>query len=269
MAPRRGLDHRARTRVDEQAGPPTSLFYPPTFREGTESMTIFAMKLVSSCVAMLSTTEAFTLTMMSSPPGNARAKTMAAKELVQSIKKAKGATDVSRLVTENDELLNAFVVTAAMSKLRRFGRSQEALDLFENAKERGITDSSVSTYNAAISACRDWQKALEIFDDLMGRDLEPTMYTYNAMISACAKARQWQKAVELFDDLTDRGLEPDIITYSALISACEKGRQWKRALWLFDDLKERGLEPELITYNSLISACGKAGQWSKALQVLD
>ena len=55
------------------------------------------------------------------------------------------------------------------------------------------------------------------------RGLEPDVITYSAAISACEKGSQWERALELLDEMRQRGLEPDVITYSAAISACEKG----------------------------------------------
>ena len=48
--------------------------------------------------------------------------------------------------------------------------------------------------------------------------------TYSAAISACEKGGQWQRALQLLEDMQAKGIPADTITYSAAISACEKGR---------------------------------------------
>ena len=56
--------------------------------------------------------------------------------------------------------------------------------------------------------------------------MKPDVYSYNALISACEKGGQWERAVEVFEEMKAAGVKPDVITYSALITACEKGAQW-------------------------------------------
>merc|ERR1712226_493629 len=52
---------------------------------------------------------------------------------------------------------------------------------------------------------------------------------FNAVISACEKAKQPEQALQLFEEMQRRVLEPDVITFSAVISACEKGKQPEQA----------------------------------------
>jgi len=62
----------------------------------------------------------------------------------------------------------------------------------------------------------------------------PDVIAYNAVISACEKAKQPVKAMEFFERLKCGRIVPDVVTYNALISACEKGKQPKGALELFE-----------------------------------
>ena len=60
---------------------------------------------------------------------------------------------------------------------------------------------------------------------LWRRSLSPSIITYTAAISACAKGQQPHTAMTLLADMQHHDLAPDVITYSAAISACEKGQQ--------------------------------------------
>jgi len=193
------------------------------------------------------------------------------KQLVQKLKQARHAQEVSCLLSEHGEHLNCFAVATAMSTLRRLGHARAALALFEETRARSGFVENVVTYNAAIAASgtlRDSARAAQLFAELQQNNFEPTIITYSSMISVCEKSKQWQRAFELFDELQQqRGLEPNVITYSALISACEKGGQWEKAFELFDELQQRGLEPDVITYNALISACETSGHYNEARTV--
>ena len=54
---------------------------------------------------------------------------------------------------------------------------------------------------------------------------------------------EWEKAEEIFKDMLARGLQPTVVTFSALISAMQKGGQPERAQELYEDMLERGLKP--------------------------
>ena len=80
--------------------------------------------------------------------------------------------------------------------------------------------------------------------------LPPNLYTYNSLISCCARAvlvaartaeeqapapgdgpaERLEAAFGVFDDMVRRGLQPDNFTFSSLINACAKAQQAERAL---------------------------------------
>ena len=64
--------------------------------------------------------------------------------------------------------------------------------------------------------------------------------TYNAAISACAKAGKWVRALQLLDGIANSRLEADTITYSAAISAYEKAGKWVHAVQQFDGMATAG-----------------------------
>ena len=57
------------------------------------------------------------------------------------------------------------------------------------------------------------------------RGLRRTVTTYNAAISACEKGQKPQQALHMLQDLQLRGLLRTVITYNAASSASEKGQK--------------------------------------------
>ena len=66
---------------------------------------------------------------------------------------------------------------------------------------------------------------------------------------------EWERALELLEEMRERGLKPDVISCSAAISACEKGGKWQSAVELLEEMRERGLKPDVISCSAAISAC--------------
>ena len=63
------------------------------------------------------------------------------------------------------------------------------------------------------------QQALHRFQKLQFRGLLRTVTTYNAAISACEKGQKPQQARHMLQELQPRGLLRTVITYNAAISA--------------------------------------------------
>ena len=79
---------------------------------------------------------------------------------------------------------------------------------------------------------------------------------------------QWEKAVELFDQMQAKGCKPDSVTYGGLILAFEKGGQWRRALTAFDQMKTTNCRPDSVVYNTVVGVLWNTGVvWAQAKAV--
>ena len=61
--------------------------------------------------------------------------------------------------------------------------------------------------------------------------------SYSAAISACEKVGQWEKALQLLDEIQQRRLVPDVVSYITAISAREMNGQWEKALFLLGEMQ--------------------------------
>jgi len=79
---------------------------------------------------------------------------------------------------------------------------------------------------------------------------------------------QWEKAVELFDQMQTKGCKPDSVTYGGLILAYEKGGQWRRALAALDQMKSNNCRPDSVVYNTVVGVLWNTGVvWAQAKAV--
>ncbi len=90
----------------------------------------------------------------------------------------------------------------------------------------------------------------------------------SSVICGSVPGAQWEKAVELFDQMQAKGCKPDSVTYGGLILAYEKGDQWRRALAAFDQMKNNNCRPDSVVYNTVVGVLWNTGVvWAQAKAV--
>ncbi|KAI4299903.1 hypothetical protein L6164_033324 [Bauhinia variegata] len=93
----------------------------------------------------------------------------------------------------------------------------------------------------ACSNARNWQKALELYEDLKSLKLVQTVSVVNALITALCDGDQFQKAMEVLSEMKGLGLCPNSVTYSMLILASEKKDDLETGQMLLSQAKKDGV----------------------------
>lgn len=139
----------------------------------------------------------------------------------------------------------------------------------------GLAQSSITSCNAAMTACRNqgkWQAVLLLFQQTRGFCLQPTDVTFLASISGCeaapVRSDQWGTAISLLFSMSSKRLPVDSSHFNSAISACEKAGQWQLAVWLLQCMRDLRIQKDEISYNSVISAFSKGSEWELALALL-
>ena len=159
------------------------------------------------------------------------------------------------------------------SAIHRFGTTRQwkqALHLLACLPELQLERSIVS-FNAAISAtgkAGHWELGSTLFNQLHSLFLRPAIVTYSSGIKGL---RKWTEALHLLATAKDKHLVADVVMYSLGVSACEDSGMaaWHAALQLFLDVRMLSLEEDTILAGSLISACEKGRQWQWSLHLLN
>lgn len=161
-----------------------------------------------------------------------------------------------------------------MEKASQGGNWRKALELFDGMESSlTITGSqpNVVTYSAAIIACArlaDWQRAVQLKDQMLARGLPATPIVYNSVLAACEAACQLEAALDVLDEMRVGGVPRDQYTYSTLISCCYRmGDQLDAAMRLFAEMQQEGLVPNTVVVNALLSVCASVGDADAALEV--
>lgn len=95
--------------------------------------------------------------------------------------------------------------------------------------------------------------ALTIYDEAKRRDVKPTTFFYNVVISKLAKARKLDAAMKLFEEMQHFKVMPNSITYGAIISACVRAGSEPLARKLFTEmLASPSFQPRVGPFNNMI-----------------
>jgi len=174
--------------------------------------------------------------------------------------------------------------SAVISALGKGGQWQQAVRLLESMKGRSTTRTDTATHThpqeqntaprnskkitrtlppscASCTSC-DGCKGINDYHDFVA----PNVVTYNATMSACARAGEWVMAMKLLEELRNninnrsekkanflnRSLKPTVVSYATCIRACEVKGQWREAMTVFQQMKAAGIAPNAIVLTSLI-----------------
>lgn len=149
-------------------------------------------------------------------------------------------------------------------------RSQKAVEeAFRFAKL--ITNPTLSTFNMLMSVCssaQDSEGAFEVGRLVQVAGFKADCKLYTTLISTCAKSGKVDTMFEVFHDMVNRGVVPNVHTYGALIDGCARAGQVAKAFGAYGILRSKNVKPDRVVFNALISACGQSGAVERAFDVL-
>ncbi|XP_052185351.1 pentatricopeptide repeat-containing protein MRL1, chloroplastic isoform X2 [Diospyros lotus] len=135
------------------------------------------------------------------------------------------------------------------------GKVDAAFGIIQEARKHGMHLGTIS-YSSLMGACsnaKNWQKALELYENIKSLKLKPTVSMMNALITALCDGDQLQKALEVLSEMKRVGLCPNTITYSILLVASEKKDDLEVGLLLLSQAKKDGVTPSLAMSRCLIA----------------
>ncbi|KAG6403349.1 hypothetical protein SASPL_135566 [Salvia splendens] len=131
----------------------------------------------------------------------------------------------------------------------------DATELFAKGLKMGFRLNSIS-YNVVIKIWlgnNDWEKAMKVFDEMLGREVEHTVVTYNSQIGFLCKRGDVDVAKTLFEDMRAKGRRGNAVTYVVLMEGlCSLGR-FNDAKRLMFDMEYHGCKAELVNYGVLMT----------------
>ncbi|GMH02825.1 hypothetical protein Nepgr_004664 [Nepenthes gracilis] len=152
---------------------------------------------------------------------------------------------------------------SSYNRLLRFGRLTECIELLEGMNREGILDMNKVYHAKFLDICRS-QKAVEVAFRFVRLIPNPTLSTFNMLMSVCASAQDSEGAFQVQQLAQEAGFKADCKLYTTLISTCAKSGKVDSMFEVFNEMLNSGVEPTVHTYGALIDGCARAGQVSKA-----
>ncbi|CAH0484871.1 unnamed protein product [Peronospora farinosa] len=140
------------------------------------------------------------------------------------------------------------------------GQAAQAVRVIGRMKERGVLP-DVSVYNAVMSACSKAKRiswAYNVMEKMQVAGLVPDRASFTILMNAAIAEGDLDKAFETFHLMQTHVTEPDEVAFSCLINGFAREGRVERALNLLEDLLECGLTPSIVTFNTLMNACAKS-----------
>ncbi|XP_076917607.1 pentatricopeptide repeat-containing protein MRL1, chloroplastic-like [Bidens hawaiensis] len=134
-----------------------------------------------------------------------------------------------------------------------------------------IPNPTLSTFNMLMSVCvcsLDLDGAFEVLKLVETAGLKADCKLYTTLISTCAKSKKVDTMFKVFHEMVNSGVEPNVHTYGALIDGCAKAGQVAKAFGAYGIMRSKNVKPDRVVFNALISACGESGAVDRAFDVL-
>ncbi|KAL6211900.1 hypothetical protein ACLB2K_017123 [Fragaria x ananassa] len=135
-----------------------------------------------------------------------------------------------------------------------------------------IPNPTMSTYNMLMSVCassQDSEGAFNVLGLVREAGLRVDCKLYTTLISTCAKSGKVYTMFDVFHEMVSAGVEPNVHTYGALIDGCGRAGEVAKAFGAYGIMRSKKVKPDRVVFNALITACGQSGAVDRAFDVLE
>ncbi|KAI5063600.1 hypothetical protein GOP47_0022147 [Adiantum capillus-veneris] len=115
------------------------------------------------------------------------------------------------------------------------------------------------------AACGQLSDACEAFHKV----LKPSIYTWNAIISAHSGLGRSAKTLELYHEMKQKGFQPDVVTFLCTLKACCDMRVTCQGMIIHNHIVISGLHSHSNVGNAVLDMYCKCGNLEEALKVFD
>ncbi|KAJ8702463.1 hypothetical protein PTI98_001174 [Pleurotus ostreatus] len=132
-----------------------------------------------------------------------------------------------------------------------------------------FTEVGWTSFMVAFLKCGRKDLAAQMWDDMIGLDVQPGVSTWTAYIDACDGISAYNEAVAGWGMMLEQGVKPEALSYRAIISTYFNARQTDKAMdafrtFLEDAAKGSPERQQLAVYNTVLHGLLIAGRVDEA-----
>ncbi|PKI47029.1 hypothetical protein CRG98_032568 [Punica granatum] len=161
-----------------------------------------------------------------------------------------------------------FVLVGLMSACSQIGCSELA-KWIDSYVSQGPIDLRKPHIVAALvdmnAKCGNIDKAMELFEELPGRDL----VSYCSVIQGLSMHGHGVQAVALFKRMLNEGLIPDEVAFTVILICCSRARLVDEGWDFFKSMQKYSIVPSPDHYACMVDLLGRSGRLRAAYELLD
>nr|POF06336.1 pentatricopeptide repeat-containing protein [Quercus suber] len=186
---------------------------------------------------------------------------------------------ISKLISSNqfrsaEELLNRMKEEKCnitedifLSICRAYGRVHRPLDAVRVFHK--MDDFQCKPTEKSYITSNDLDEAIGLLEEMIGKGIDPNVFTYSALMDGFCKGGHSSQAMELLEMMISKRQRPNMITYSTLIHGLCKEGKLREALEILDRMKLQGLKPDAGLYMKIINGFCDVFKFQEAANFLD
>uniref|UniRef100_A0A2P2IR31 Pentatricopeptide repeat-containing protein n=1 Tax=Rhizophora mucronata TaxID=61149 RepID=A0A2P2IR31_RHIMU len=170
-------------------------------------------------------------------------------------------TFIHGYIIRNKIDVDSFVNGTLIDLYFKCGRINLAENIFQLIPKADVVCWNVLISGYVTVGC--YQRALDIYDDMIVAALKPNAATFASILSACSQLAALEKGKQIHNMMMEVGLGNNEVVMGALLDMYSKCGAIDEALSVFYKLPER----DLVSWTSMINAYGLHGQALEALKL--
>lgn len=178
------------------------------------------------------------------------------------------AQEIVGLLTGRARPMDTVMCTLFIKGLVRAGCVPQALELYEEMKNREGQRPDVITYSVLIKALvdqHDLERALRLLQDLMSNGHKPDDIILTHLLEGCRHASNHALGKKLFEDMVQGGVKPSEFTLVTMLKLHGRCGAHKEAYDLVASWEQlHGSKPSVIHYTCIISGCLRTKNYDQA-----
>lgn len=178
-----------------------------------------------------------------------------------------GSLKDARTVFESLRRKNVVTWTAMITGYAQHGLGEEALNLYAEMQELGISSLSQVTYVSLLQACAGvgaLHHGKQLHAQIQGQGLETDVVVGTCLVDMYAKCGRLDDARAVFDSLPNK----NVVTWNAIITGYAQNGMGQTALSVYDSMQQEGITTaDGVTFVCLLQACSSVSALEKGRRI--